>query len=100
MWSLIILILLIIINTRDVSKFGESEYWLSFVKVATVVIFIIVGTVVDAQGFPGDEGPVGFKNWQVEGLQNGVKNGFGGIFSVFAVAFFAFGGTGMSCANT
>ncbi|KAJ3412281.1 hypothetical protein HDV05_000992 [Chytridiales sp. JEL 0842] len=93
LWSLLILILLIFINTRDVSKFGESEYWLSFVKVLTVLIFIAVGLYVDAQGFPSDKEPLWFKHWTADGLHAGFKNGIPGLFSVFAIAFFAFGGT-------
>ncbi|KAJ3231780.1 hypothetical protein HDU81_003519 [Chytriomyces hyalinus] len=89
-FSAIILCVLVFVNTRSVSSFGESEYWLSMIKVAAVLVFIVVGFYVDIVGVPSTPA-VGFKNWTIEGAP--FKNGFSGIFQVISIAFFAFGGT-------
>ncbi|KAI9348571.1 amino acid permease/ SLC12A domain-containing protein [Obelidium mucronatum] len=95
MFSAMILSALVFVNTRSVAMFGETEYWLSFVKVFAVFAFVVVGTYVDINGFGGGvEGggdPIGFANWRIEGAP--FKNGFSGFFSVISIAFFAFGGT-------
>ncbi|KAJ3120012.1 hypothetical protein HK100_000069 [Physocladia obscura] len=93
MFSAGILFALTILNTRSVSFFGETEYWLSFIKVAAVLLFICVGAYVDQFGFGGDDPapPLGFQNWFIEGAP--FKNGITGILSVISLAFFAFGGT-------
>ncbi|KAJ3193361.1 hypothetical protein HK101_004950 [Irineochytrium annulatum] len=95
-WSLIILLGLVIVNTRGVRRFGEVEYWLSLVKVLAVVLFVAVGAVIVFIGFPPEEPgmprePVGFKNWFIEGAP--IKDGLHGVISVVAIAFFGFGGT-------
>ncbi|ORZ11734.1 amino acid permease/ SLC12A domain-containing protein [Lobosporangium transversale] len=66
-----------------------SEYWFSIIKVLTVIIFIIVGILVDAGVVGGDR--IGFRNWTLPGAP--VVNGFGGILSVFLIAGFSFQGT-------
>lgn len=38
-----ITLLMTIINILSVKSFGEFEYWLSFVKVSTIILFLIVG---------------------------------------------------------
>ena len=95
-FSFLILIILLFINTQKVSNFGEAEYWLSFIKVTAVVIFIAVGLCVDVTGFPtAVDGmsriPIGFTNWFIEGAP--FKNGVEGIFAIVSIAFFGFGGT-------
>ncbi|KAJ3032004.1 UNVERIFIED_CONTAM: hypothetical protein HDU68_009105 [Siphonaria sp. JEL0065] len=91
MFSAMILSALVFINTRSVAMFGETEYWLSFVKVFTVLAFVGVGAYVDVNGFGDGNPPIGFSNWWIEGAP--FKNGFSGFFSVISIAFFAFGGT-------
>ncbi|KAJ8323864.1 hypothetical protein BDV3_002196 [Batrachochytrium dendrobatidis] len=89
-WSAIILGLLVLIHSRGVEGFGESEYWLSIIKVVAIVLFIISGTMVDL-GWIGTGPMIGFDNWKIEGAP--LKNGIVGIFNVFVVAFYGFGGT-------
>ncbi|KAI9348574.1 amino acid permease/ SLC12A domain-containing protein [Obelidium mucronatum] len=93
MFSALILMALVFINTRSVETFGEAEYWLSIIKVFAVFIFVCVATIVDVFGFGDGDLPVGFTYWDIEGAP--FKNGFTGIFSVISIAFFAFGGTEM-----
>lgn len=41
--SLIFLFVLLALNLVSVKIYGEAEYWLSFLKIVTIVIFIILG---------------------------------------------------------
>ncbi|PKY09314.1 putative lysine-specific permease [Aspergillus campestris IBT 28561] len=88
--SLIFLVVVIALNVMSVRVYGEIEYWLSLLKVVTIVIFIIVGIAVNCGGntehrylgddyfYTGDAPFVG---------------GIGGFASVFVTASFAYGGT-------
>jgi lysine-specific permease len=89
-WAGAILIILVIVHLFGVKGFGESEYWLSLIKVVAIIAFIIAGIAVDL-GWIGGQNYIGWENWNIEGAP--IKNGFLGIFNVFLLAFFAFGGT-------
>lgn len=71
--------------------FGEVEFYVSALKVLTIVVVIIVMWAI-----MGGAGPDGQKHgaeyWHLPGLQDGLANGFGGLASVFANAAFAMGG--------
>ncbi|KAF9321126.1 hypothetical protein BGZ91_004601 [Linnemannia elongata] len=88
-WSLLFLVFMVSVNFMSVRAYGEAEYWFSVVKVLTVIIFIVVGILVDAGVVGGDK--IGFRNWTIEGAP--IKDGFGGILGVFLVAGFSFQGT-------
>ncbi|KAF9406055.1 hypothetical protein BGZ76_006425, partial [Entomortierella beljakovae] len=88
-WSILFLLFMVFVNVLSVRAYGEAEYWFSIVKVLTVVIFIIVGILVDAGAIGGQT--IGFKNWAIG--EAPVVDGFGGILSVFLVAGFSFQGT-------
>lgn len=45
-WAALFSILLVFFNSWNVRSFGEFEYWFSFIKVLTIVLFIVVGVVV------------------------------------------------------
>ena len=45
MISLAFLLLIFVINIISVKSFGETEYWLSLIKVITVIVFLIVGVM-------------------------------------------------------
>jgi AAT family amino acid transporter len=62
------------------------EYWLSSLKVATIVIFIILGIVVNAGGNTDHE-YIGGKYWTIPGAP--FVGGFGGFARVFVTASFA-----------
>ena len=89
-WSGSILLLLIAIHFTGVRGFGESEFWLSGIKVVAIVVFIVLGILIDA-GLLGDQGSIGFANWRIDGAP--IKNGVWSIFNVVLIAFFSFGGT-------
>ncbi|KAI8646893.1 amino acid permease-domain-containing protein [Parasitella parasitica] len=68
--------------------YGEVEYWISFVKVLTVIAFIIVGICVDTGAAGGDH--IGVTNFHLEG--GAFPYGFLGVFNVFITAAFSFNG--------
>jgi AAT family amino acid transporter len=78
------------INSIHVKAYGELEYWLSILKVVTIVVFIIVGILVNA-GVNQEHRYIGSSNWRIEGAP--FVGGFSGFASVFVTASFAFGGT-------
>ncbi|KAF9952478.1 hypothetical protein BGZ72_006190 [Mortierella alpina] len=88
-WSVLFLLFMVFVNFLSVRAYGEAEYWFSVVKVLTVIIFIIVGILVDSGVVGGDK--IGFRNWTIEGAP--IVDGFGGILGVFLVAGFSFQGT-------
>lgn len=88
-WSLLFLLFMVCVNLVSVRAYGEAEYWFSVIKVLTVIIFIIVGILVDAGVIGGDK--IGFRNWTIPGAP--IVDGFGGILGVFLVAGFSFQGT-------
>lgn len=63
-----------------------TEYWLSSLKVATVIIFIIVGILVNV-GVNREHEYIGTRNWHIEGAP--FVGGFGGFARVFVTASFA-----------
>ncbi|KAI6026344.1 amino acid permease-domain-containing protein [Pisolithus microcarpus] len=83
-------VFLVSVNCIHVRAYGELEYWLSFLKVATIVIFIIVGILVNV-GVNTSHHYIGFHNWTIQGAP--FVGGFGGFARVFVTASFAYGGT-------
>ncbi|KAG5646843.1 hypothetical protein DXG03_002220 [Asterophora parasitica] len=88
--SLVFWAFLVGVNAIHVRAYGELEYWLSSLKVATIVVFIIVGIIVNA-GVNSEHKYIGGSNWRIPGAP--FVGGFGGFASVFVTASFAFGGT-------
>ena len=67
-----------------------QEYWLSLLKVVTIVIFIILGIAVNCGGNTSHE-YIGARYWHIGDAP--FVNGIGGFASVFVTASFAYGGT-------
>jgi AAT family amino acid transporter len=88
--GIIVWVLIVLANIIDVRAYGELEYWLSLLKVVTIIIFIILSIAVNAGGNIG-YGYIGGKFW-TQGDAPFVK-GIGGFASVFVTASFAYGGT-------
>jgi amino acid transporter, AAT family len=88
--SLIILVVVVGLNMAPVRVYGEVEYWLSLLKVITIVIFIIIGVVVNCGG-NRDHKYIGDHNWYIGDAP--FVGGIGGFASVFVTASFAYGGT-------
>ncbi|KAG0241382.1 amino acid transporter [Mortierella sp. GBAus27b] len=90
-WALVFIVVLTSLNLTSVKAYGETEYWLSLIKVLAVIVFIIVGFLYigGAVGTP------------IEGIPKpgtGIFNmapfhgGFNGLFSIFLTAGFSFQG--------
>ncbi|KAK0195525.1 amino acid permease-domain-containing protein [Armillaria mellea] len=88
--SLLFWVFLVAVNSAHVRAYGELEYWLSSLKVVTVVIFIILGILVNV-GVNEDHRYIGSSNWRIPGAP--FAGGFGGFAKVFVTASFAYGGT-------
>ncbi|KAI9354353.1 amino acid permease/ SLC12A domain-containing protein [Zopfochytrium polystomum] len=100
-WAIVFLIPLVLVNLIGVGGYGETEYWLSFIKVAAIVIFILVGVAVDL-GANKELGFIGGKNWNVPGAPIGSSSTYEGsaagaqfvaILGAFTTAFYSYGGT-------
>ncbi|KAF2724569.1 putative amino acid permease [Polychaeton citri CBS 116435] len=88
--SLIFLFVVIALNLAAVRVYGETEYWLSMLKVITIIVFIILGIVVNCGGNT-DHQYLGARYWYIGDAP--FVNGIGGFASTFVTAAFAYGGT-------
>lgn len=88
--ALIFWVFLFLINVVNVKAYGEIEYWLALLKVMTIVIFLILGMVVNCGGNT-DKQYLGFHYWDIESAP--FVNGFKGFAAIFVTAAFAYGGT-------
>ena len=88
--GLIGMVLMGVINLISVSFYGESQFWLSAVKVVTIIVMVIGGLIIIFTGIGNGGHPVMLTNLTVDGF---MPNGLSGLlFSVVMVAF-AFGGS-------
>ncbi|WP_445669206.1 amino acid permease [Margalitia sp. FSL K6-0131] len=90
-WSASFLVIIFLLNILSVKGYGEAEFWFSIIKVATIIIFIVIGLLMIFGIMSGHAG--GFSNL-TEG-EAPFKGGILSIFSVFMVVGFAFQGTEM-----
>lgn len=88
-WAALFLALLTTLNALSARAFGEGEFWLSAIKVVTVIVFLIAGVAMIA-GIVGGK-PAGFGNWTTGDAP--FHGGMLAIVSVFMVAGFSFQGT-------
>lgn len=105
LWAGGFLALLLTLNLLSVRAYAEAEYWFSSIKVATVIIFLLVGALMIAGVIGGDRG--GFANWTLTDPASGARapivGGWGAVLAQFLVAGFAFQGTegvGLAAAET
>ncbi len=93
-WSLLFFFIIVGLNTLSVQAYGESEYWFAFIKVLTVIIFLIVG-LLTIFGIMGGE-YIGFTNFTLGDapvLGDGFSGKFLSVLGVFLIAGFSFQGT-------
>ncbi|MDF7637514.1 amino acid permease [Leuconostocaceae bacterium ESL0958] len=88
-FSAIALVLIFLINLFSVSTFGETEFWLSLIKVVTICFFLFIG-VLAIFGIVHANVDV-TKNLTVG--NHGFVGGWQAVLSVFVVAGFSFQGT-------
>ncbi len=56
--ALCLMLLMTATNLFSVSSFGEFEFWFAGIKVATIVIFLVVGTLFALGALPGHRTPI------------------------------------------
>ena len=88
-WSLLVLVVIFLINALTVSTFGETEFWLSLIKVVTVIVFLVIGLamICGIMFRPA----VGLGNFTYKDAP--FVGGFPAILNVFLIAGFSFQGT-------
>lgn len=103
-WVAIFLVIIVAINLLGVRFFGEIEFWLSALKVITVVGLIILLLCITLGGSPTHD-RIGFRFWKDPGaflqyknalqdlIIHGAKGRFVSFLSVMVTAVFAFLGT-------
>lgn len=89
-WSALFFLLILGVNLSTVKRYGESEYWMAFIKICTIVIFLVLGFMA-IFGVIGHQGPVGFKNITLGDAP--FHNGLIGFMSVLLVVGYSFQGT-------
>ncbi|KAI5796257.1 AAT family amino acid transporter [Peziza echinospora] len=93
----IFLVVIIFINYFGIRLFGEFEFWLSSIKVVTILGLILLSLVLACGGGPKGEA-TGFKYWKDPGaikpyITTGATGNFLAIWSTFVTATFAYLGT-------
>ncbi|GFM66404.1 permease [Pseudomonas cichorii] len=91
-WVLGIVFLIGALNLCNVKVFGETEFWLSLLKVGAIVAMIVAGFGIMLFGIGSSTGDnaIGISNlWAHGGF---MPNGVGGLIASLAVVMFAFGG--------
>ena len=88
LWISLFSFLVLYVNTTNIENLGTFEYWLSMIKVVTILAFLLLGSaLLFGVGFP----KVGLANYTMHGgfLPNGWKGvGLGvamGLFSFFGI---------------
>lgn len=83
--SLCLMVLMTATNLFSVTSFGEFEFWFAGIKVATIAIFLGVGTVFVLGLWPGHDG--GFAYLTAHG--GFFPNGVGAVFAAIVVVIFS-----------
>src|SRR5271166_6015805 len=83
--SLILMVLMTATNLFSVSSFGEFEFWFAGIKVATIVIFLIVGMLFALRLLPGRHAD--FSNLTSHG--GFFPKGVGAVFAAIVVVIFS-----------
>ncbi|KYD31190.1 GABA permease [Geobacillus sp. FSL W8-0032] len=88
--SLVLTILMTLTNIWSVKSYGEFEYWFAFIKVASIVLFLILGLAFIFGLAPGSD-PVGLTN--LTGHGGFMPHGIGSILVGIVIVIFSFFGT-------
>ncbi|MGM9922827.1 MAG: amino acid permease [Bacillus sp. (in: firmicutes)] len=88
--SLVLTVALTLTNIISVKSFGEFEYWFSLIKVASIILFLVLGAFIIFGIAPNFE-PVGMRNLVHEG--GFLPNGFGAVLMGVVIVIFSFMGT-------
>lgn len=90
-WVVAVITIIAGLNLMSVKVFGETEFWLTIIKVSAVIAMIVGGLALLFVGtsYTGDATP-GLHNLTAH--HGFVPNGISGIVAALAVTVFAFGG--------
>ncbi|GKX51099.1 proline-specific permease ProY [Budvicia aquatica] len=89
-WAISVVLIIGAINMVNVQVFGEFEFWLSFIKIATIIIMIVAGIGIIVWGFGNQGQPTGIHNlWANGGF---FANGVIGMILSLQMVMFAYGG--------
>ncbi len=90
-WITSVLLIILAINFAKVKAFGETEFWLTVIKVSAIIAMIVGGVVLLIFGakLNADISPSVSNLWSHGGF---FPNGLGGFLACFTVVMFAFGG--------
>lgn len=89
-WAVFFGLLVTILNLFHVDKFGESEFWLSLIKIIALAAFSIVAALI-CLGLIGDQGYIGTK--VLLGSGGFAPNGYWSIVLTMVVILVNFQGT-------
>jgi AAT family amino acid transporter len=90
--SLIVSVLITVLNLFQANVFGETEFWLTGVKIITLVLFILFGGLLVFTGY-GEHQATGFQHLTDAG--GFFPNGLSGLARAMLVVVLSFGGTEM-----
>lgn len=89
-WVLSVVLIIGAINLMSVKVFGELEFWLSFFKVATIIVMIVAGIGIIVWGIGNGGQPTGIHNlWSHGGF---FSHGVTGMILSLQLVMFAYGG--------
>lgn len=88
--ALVCIVIIALVNFIAVSFYGETEFWLSLVKVATIIVMIIIGLGMIFFGIGNGGSPIGLGNLRADG--GFFAGGSMGFLQALVLICFAFGG--------
>ncbi|WP_414043959.1 amino acid permease [Macrococcus sp. EM39E] len=88
LFSLIFILIIVGINFTTSKTYGESEFWLSLIKVLAIIAFIIIGLLILFNILPSTLEPVMTNEKLLD-----VPNGIYGVFITMLAVNYAFSGT-------
>ena len=90
-WCVFFLALLISFNLLSAKTYGETEFWFAGIKVVTVLVFLVIGTLMIFGVFSDQF--IGLKNFTIGKAP--FVGGFPSIFYIFLLSGYAFQGEEM-----
>jgi len=91
-WITIFMLVIILISVFGVLGYAEEEFWVSLLKLTTIIVFLFMGVIFVCGGGPSNgefSDYQGGKTWQ----NPGAFTTFVGFCGVFVTAAFSFSGT-------
>lgn len=89
-WAVFFGLIVTVLNLFHVDKFGESEFWLSLVKIVALLAFSVVAVLI-LLGIVGSQGPIGTS--VLLGSGGFAPNGWWSIFLTMVIILVNFQGT-------